>query len=172
MTAVAALAIGWSVDRWLRKTDEDAIAKRERVYIRINDAHQRGISYFEYQQRNSDLKMKTEMVDALLLLWQEERAFNQAGLLMYSSEETAFSFMSMLECNSPAELRKLAVSLYRFQTEEAQTAFQKSNNIFIAYSGPADPPPNESYYPELHDESSDEYKSFEEFLARAFAAQR
>lgn len=169
LVTIGVLFLGWGFDRRHRVLENEAIAKRERIYAKTLAAHQYGSKYFSFKVDDFEQQMKIEMVEALRLLWQEEVIYRQSelGRDLYPAERMANSFLEMLDCHSPESFREFSLSIYRFKSDDEQAKYRKLNDISVFGSGRGIPEPNEHHYPEFHDEQSQEFNSFNEFLVRA-----
>ena len=161
LVTIAALAVGWTVDRTLRKADIDSIRSGEQVYTRIQE---------RFRHRIDDAEdSKSRFVSILFLLWENEDDYRQAELAeFYPPADMAGACLSRLECDTANSFRKCAKSLYPYMTEVEQTEYRAKHRILRC--GIIDPAPNEFSYPQLYDTNSDEYAAFEDFLNRGLVA--
>ena len=169
--ALVSVATGWAVDRNTRQYDEDAIVSREDISGHIFFARRFGAHYLSREPSDACKQLQARMVHSLILLWKHESEYNNSGFARdwYGTDIMARSFLEIVDSESPESFRDFASSLYRFKTEVEQQAENGANNSVVLHCGLADPLPNEENYPELHDPNSDEYKSFDVFLQRAFS---
>lgn len=188
---IAFLTFGWIIDRnsLQTKIDKQSAGKPEQkasskkpkkpsepdykklkeyeLYDRyLNKPNQIWITYRVTNELLNDStnvakKLSDELITNLWNLWKNEDHYNisEWGIEHHSSEELAALMLASLNCSNTDEFRAKIKQHPKFQSLE------DSNAEAISWLGPKPM----DIYPEFHQPNTAEYKSFDEFLARAFA---